>query len=113
MKRIIHVVFLFLIILFSEAQAQDAQFTQFYAAPLYLNPAFAGTTYQSRVIFNNRYQWVSLPKPYVTYSASFDHNLEKYNSGIGVIAVVDRAGSGILNSTNLGFLYSYKIQLNN
>ncbi|MGZ3931802.1 MAG: type IX secretion system membrane protein PorP/SprF, partial [Bacteroidia bacterium] len=26
-----------------EVKAQDPQFTQFYANPLYLNPAFAGT----------------------------------------------------------------------
>ncbi len=29
--------------------AQDPQFSQFYAAPLYLNPAFAGSTGQARV----------------------------------------------------------------
>src|SRR5688572_33466757 len=28
--------------------AQDPQFSQFYAAPLYLNPAFAGSTNQAR-----------------------------------------------------------------
>ena len=31
------------IILSSDVMAQDPQFSQFYANPLYLNPAFAGT----------------------------------------------------------------------
>ena len=35
--------------------AQDLQFTQFYAA--HLNPAFAGTTTQSRISGNYRLQW--------------------------------------------------------
>ncbi|MFM8742085.1 MAG: type IX secretion system membrane protein PorP/SprF, partial [Cytophagales bacterium] len=34
--------------------AQDPQFSQFYAAPLYLNPAFAGSTNQNRVGINYR-----------------------------------------------------------
>jgi len=36
--------------------AQDAQFSQFYAAPLYLNPAFAGSTSQALVGANYRNQ---------------------------------------------------------
>ncbi|HEY8402030.1 MAG TPA: PorP/SprF family type IX secretion system membrane protein, partial [Cytophagaceae bacterium] len=94
-----------------KALGQDPQFTQFYAAPLYLNPAFAGATNESRIIFNNRHQWTSLPKAFVTYAASFDHNFVKYNSGVGLIAMVDRAGTGGLTSANIGAIYSYKINL--
>ena len=41
-------------------QAQDPQFSQFYAAPLYLNPGFAGTTPYIRAGANFRSQWPSL-----------------------------------------------------
>ena len=44
----------------SEAQAQDPQFTQFYANPLYLNPAFAGTARCPRLVMAYRNQWPSL-----------------------------------------------------
>ncbi|MFT5922039.1 MAG: hypothetical protein ACI8TS_001371, partial [Flavobacteriales bacterium] len=40
-----------------EAKAQDPEFTQFYANPLYLNPAFAGTARCPRLVMNYRNQW--------------------------------------------------------
>ena len=39
------------------ASAQDPAFSQFYANPLYLNPAFAGTNICPRVNLNYRDQW--------------------------------------------------------
>ena len=42
------------------ALGQDPQYSQFYAAPLYLNPAFAGSAMAPRVNFNHRNQWPSL-----------------------------------------------------
>ena len=41
MYRIITLLLLF-VLAFKDLYAQDAQYTQFYAAPLYLNPAFSG-----------------------------------------------------------------------
>jgi len=91
--------------------SQDPQFSQFYAAPLYLNPAFAGTASQSRIILNYRDQWPSITGSYVTYSGSFDHNLDIYNSGVGILFTTDKSGSGSLVSTDINLLYSYKIYL--
>ena len=56
--------------------AQDPQFTQFYANPLYLNPAFAGSTRCPRVGLNYRNQWPSLNKAYITESASYDQHFD-------------------------------------
>ncbi|MFH1321000.1 MAG: type IX secretion system membrane protein PorP/SprF [Bacteroidota bacterium] len=91
--------------------AQDPQFSQFYAAPLYLNPAFAGTSGGSRLIANYRHQWPSIPGAFVTYSFSFDHNFYKLNSGMSLFFNRDKAGSGGLRTTNMGYQYSYKLQL--
>jgi len=91
-------------------RAQDPQFSQFFAAPLYLNPAFAGSTYEHRFILNHRLQWPSLPKAFVTYAFSYDFNMSELNSGFGVMAVTDKAGSANLRSTNVGFAYSYKFR---
>jgi type IX secretion system PorP/SprF family membrane protein len=95
----------------SEVRAQDPQFSQYYAAPLYLNPGFAGTTKQHRFISNFRTQWPSISKTYVTYSASYDQFKPSLSSGFGVLASTDKAGSGDLRSTHIGGLYSYKVQL--
>jgi type IX secretion system PorP/SprF family membrane protein len=101
-----------LLLLFVEAFAQDPQFTQFYAAPLYLNPGFAGTVPHSRLVMNARAQWAGLEHPFYTYAASFDHYIPKLNSGIGIIAFMDKAGTGGLAATSLAGIYSYKFNLN-
>ena len=56
--------------IWQDVYAQDPQFTQFYANPLYLNPAFAGTARCPRICMNYRNQWPNLSGTYVTYSAS-------------------------------------------
>src|SRR5690349_3942392 len=48
------------------AKAQDAHFSQFYAAGLYLNPAIAGTEPGLMAGMNYRNQWRSIVVPYVT-----------------------------------------------
>ena len=52
--------------------SQDLEFTQFYANPLYLNPAFAGSHGCPRVSMNYRDQWPGLSGSYVSYSACYD-----------------------------------------
>lgn len=88
--------------------AQDPQFSQYYAAPLYLNPAFTGTTQDHRFIANYRNQWPNAARGFVTYAFSYDYNLYQYNSGIGFMATVDQAGTAGMKSSQLNFLYSYK-----
>ncbi|MFO7939492.1 MAG: type IX secretion system membrane protein PorP/SprF [Bacteroidales bacterium] len=90
---------------------QDAQFSQFYSSPLYLGPSFAGATGQSRIIANYRNQWVSLPSAYSTYAFSFDHFVDKYRSGVGLLLFNDQEG-GTYNSTIASLSYSYMIDIN-
>jgi type IX secretion system PorP/SprF family membrane protein len=94
------------------AQAQDPQFSQYYATPLYLNPAFAGANTDHRVMLNYRNQWPgAVPNSFVTYVFSYDFNWQKYNSGLGLLAVRDKAGTSGLSYTNIGGVYSYQVQL--
>lgn len=110
-------IFLFLV-LFSlllgsgKLQAQDPQFSQFYAAPLYLNPAFAGSTELTRAGLNFRSQWPSLQANFTTASVYFDHYFEDYNSGLGVILTGDQQGLAGLQSVSLGLQYSYQLRIN-
>jgi len=93
--------------------AQDAQLSQFYNAPLYLNPAFTGTEQNTRVSTTYRNQWPSSGGiPYTTALACIDHYIAKYNSGVGFMAMQNTAGTPSLRSTQLSALYSYKVDLN-
>jgi len=89
-------------------QAQDPEFSQYYAAPLYLNPAFTGTTMDHRFMANYRNQWPNVARGYESYAFSYDYNMDYYNSGVGLMAVVDKAGTAGMKSSQINFLYSYK-----
>lgn len=93
--------------------AQDPEFSQYYAAPLYLNPAFTGTTTDHRFIANYRNQWPNIARGYVTYAFSYDYNLHNYNSGVGFMTTVDQAGTAGMKSSQFNFLYSYKLNISN
>lgn len=90
------------------AQAQDPQFTQFYANPLYLNPAFAGTARCPRVVLNYRNQWPALTGTFVTTSASYDQHIDAILGGLGFLVTNDQAGKGTLNTTTVSGIYSYQ-----
>jgi len=99
----------------STLQAQDAQLTQFYATPLYLNPAFAGSTGQARGIVAYRNQWAQLDANFVTALASYDHYLEKYKIGFGIIARNDRQGTNAtanLQNNEISAIGTYYVTLN-
>ena len=87
--------------------AQDPQFTQFYANPLYLNPAFAGTARCPRVSLNYRNQWPALSGTFVTTSASYDQDVRGLMGGLGLLVTSDQAGKGTLNTTTVSGIYSY------
>jgi type IX secretion system PorP/SprF family membrane protein len=91
--------------------AQDPEFSQYYAAPLYLNPAFSGTASDHRFIANHRNQWPSISNGFVTYAFSYDYNLANVNSGIGFLLTTDRAGTANMRSTQFNFQYAYRVQL--
>jgi type IX secretion system PorP/SprF family membrane protein len=93
--------------------AQDPEFSQYYANPLYLNPAFTGTTFCGRLTLNYRNQWPAISKGFVTYNAAYDQYLEKARSGIGLIFMGDRQGDGALSTMMISALYSYKLKVSN
>lgn len=91
---------------------QDPVFSQFYAAPLQLNPAFAGTGFAPRIALNYRNQWLGINNAYTTYSASYEQSLEQLNSGIGIVAMSDVAGDGIYKTNQFSAIYAYNLQVN-
>ena len=95
-----------------DIKAQDPQFTQFYANPTYLNPAFAGTARCPRICLNYRNQWPNLSGTYVTYSASYDQHVDAMNGGIGILVTTDDQAKGTLKTTTASFMYSYHLPIN-
>ena len=91
--------------------AQDPEFTQFYANPLYLNPAMAGTAICPRFSLNYRNQWPAISGTYVTYSASYDQHFEGIKGGLGILVYDDRAGQGTLNTFSASGMYSYLLNV--
>ncbi len=93
-------------------QAQDPEYSQFYANPLDLNPAFTGTSAQSRLALNYRNQWPQQGSTYVNYAVSFDRFYQKVGGGFGAQIRSNRELNGIVQSTNLNVDYSYHVKIN-
>ncbi len=98
-----------------DSMGQDPMFTQFYANPLYLNPALAGVERCPRVIVNYRNQW---PKTviggvnYVTYSASYDQHVDALSGGLGLNVMNDQSGNRVFNNYYVSGIYSYNLPVN-
>ncbi|MBF25063.1 MAG: hypothetical protein CMP49_00890 [Flavobacteriales bacterium] len=106
--------FFFIILLFISSlrvTAQDPHFSQFYANPMYLNPAYTGINFCPTWVVNYRNQWPALPGDYVTYNSSFDFGLNEIHGGLGLIALHDNAGSGVMTTNKISLLYSYHSRL--
>lgn len=83
--------------------AQDPSFTQFHQKNPYINPAYAGITggEQLHTLVQHRAQWTQLPTPYTTSLFVSDWRICQKNLGIGIIALQDQEGEGLLTSTNI------------
>lgn len=84
-------------------KAQDPHFSQFFSSPLTLNPAFTGKfDGEWRLAANHRDQWPSIPKAYVTTSASIDFGILKNRIpkgdvfGIGISGLSDQSADAAL-----------------
>jgi len=95
--------------------AQDIHWSQFYSAPLSLNPASTGSLNGSyRVTANFRTQYTSLPVPYTTFGVSFDAPILRGRIGndyvgVGLYLMNDQAGDGQLNNiTGMGSVAYHK-----
>ncbi|WP_323755538.1 type IX secretion system membrane protein PorP/SprF [Roseivirga sp.] len=112
MKRLLPLTLCLISLFWSEkVQAQDPQFSQFYASPMYLNPALVGSTDRGRAGVNYRNQWPSLAHSFTTMSAYADFFSKAIESGVGVI--VNQYRESFLNyeSNEIGAAYSYKMRI--
>jgi len=111
MKKFLPLCVLLLVTVVPHVFGQDPQFSQYYQAPLYLNPGFTGITPQQRVVLNHRIQWPNLPQAFATYAASYDIFINELRSGFGFLFTTDKMGSAGWRTTTASLMYSYKIKL--
>ncbi len=109
--------------------AQDIHFSQYNEAPLMINPALAGVSYNYRASVLYKDQWRSVTVPYVTYGGSFEarlklgawqkageHLTEIYKKAFrklagGLAFYSDRAGDGALSTIHGNASLSTRVQL--
>lgn len=103
-----------LVFLSLSAFAQDPHFSQFFASPLTLNPAFTGKFNGLwRLAANHREQWPTIPRAYVTTSASVDFPIMKKSlpqgdvMGVGISGLSDASSNNILTLNYGSVSFSY------
>lgn len=95
-----------------QVKAQDVIFSQFYANPLYMNPAFAGSKVCPRLALSFRSQWPALVSAYSTASLSYDQYFSDLHGGLGAYVITDRQGDhGALSTSSVNAMYSFRFQL--
>lgn len=110
-KQIRYIISLFFAMCYGAAFSQDVSFSQFFANPLHLNPAFSGSAGIPRIALQYRNQWHGFNNAFTTYSAAFDIPVEKLQGGIGAYVLNDAQADGILNTLQVNFSYSVFVRL--
>ena len=91
---------------------QDAEYSQFYANPLYLNPGFTGTSPTPRLAINYRNQWPQKGSTFVNYSFSYDQFSNKLNGGLGFQFQNNVELNGIVETSSAYLFYSHHVKVN-
>lgn len=99
-----------ILIFTNSSRAQDPEFSQFYANPVNMNPAFAGTNVYQRVITNYRNQWPNQGNTFVTYNFTYDGYVKSMKGGLGFQLLYDKELNGVINSVNSSLFYSYHVK---
>jgi len=102
--------FLCLMFLGGQIQAQDTQFSQFFTAPVYMNPAMIGFSEAPRFTINFRDHLPSFNNQFITAAVAYDQHLHEMNSSFGINLAVDRAG-GLMNTYFLNGNFAYNLPL--
>ncbi len=109
---IITVLILFFCNITQQVKSQvDPHFSQYYANPIWLNPALTGViegTFRANINFKQ--QWSNLDNGFFTIGASFD-TAPKKNLSFGAIIINQRAGSISYNQLNALASGAYRIRL--
>ena len=115
MRRIIAAIS-FLVIA-NSAKAQDIHFSEFWATPMFSNPALTGHfegTYRFNSIIRNQWSSVS-SEPFQTFGGGIDMNAP-FNLrplGVGLFITTDNAGLSALTTTEVQGMIAGRFKLGN
>jgi type IX secretion system PorP/SprF family membrane protein len=93
---------------FRPAFGRDPVFSQFYAAPLYLNPAFAGSTMCQRIAFN--YRMLNSIENFHVANFSYDSFVERLEGGVGIMLTSEEANMYMMRNT-INAMYAYHLRV--
>jgi type IX secretion system PorP/SprF family membrane protein len=99
--------FLFIVVFYAtQLIAQDPHFSQFFASPLTLNPAFTGKFNGNyRVAANYRNQWPTINNAFITATGSIDFRVAQERLpqndafGLGVLFLTDKSANGAVQQS--------------
>jgi type IX secretion system PorP/SprF family membrane protein len=94
----------------AQALAQDQIYSQFFNAPLYLNPSLTGQfdgDIRLNMIYRN--QWSGLGQNLSYLSASADINIPGFGGGVGLLFNRSSEGTAYLVKNNVAATYSYSV----
>jgi type IX secretion system PorP/SprF family membrane protein len=101
-----------LIFISSPVFSQDAILSQFYASPLYLNPAFAGSGKNTRLVCSYRNHPIPEATNFSFISAAIDGFHPQWGSGLGLIVTSDYQG-GLAWNYGINAAYAYHLRISN
>src|SRR6218665_3278627 len=103
-------IFLFTLFLCGDLDAQEVEMSQYWSAPLHVNPAMAGIGMGPRASLNYRNQWAEMGNGFnggfTTYMASVDGYIPKARSGIGLLYTGDYVANGLIGTDRLTLSYA-------
>ena len=85
--------------------------SQFYANPLFMNPAMAGVGGTSKVYLGYRNQWPRATIPIPPIMPHMNNFWIHSQGGIGVHIINDRQGGRIFNTLSLDAIYAYHLKV--
>lgn len=100
----------FLLFLCGTTSAQDHIYSQFYNAPIYLNPALTGQfdgSFRMNMVYRN--QWTAMSGDLSYVSASMDYQFKNINGGVGLMFNSSNEGTAYLKKNNIAGTYSYNV----
>ena len=91
------------------SKTQDPIFSQFFSAPTYLNPAFAGANDCSQMVLNYRNLPWSDFGTFSTFNFSIDAYVRQIRGGLALLVTSDHQG-GLIMQNNISGIYSHKVK---
>lgn len=93
--------------------AQETLYSQYFANPIYVNPAMIGSNPGLRANIHHRDQWQKLPQDIKFYN--FNMDLAERNipgsGGLGLVVNRDYLWTGVVQTTNIGLGTSVRIRI--